>query len=521
MKEKNIWHGLSLNKIYNMDCLEGMKLLADNSVDAIVTDPPYWLSFMGKKRDYDVPSQEIREEALRVLKPWWYLLAFAGTRTQHRMAVRIEDAGFEIRDMIAWVYGSGFPKSLNIGKAVDKLQGNEREVSGYEERFGREGRKAKCGFKEEYVGASGTQDQSAMKPIMLPVSEEAKQWEGWGTALKPALEPITVARKPLWDWWFDVAKSICIHIIENSLYDNDIIWRIKNVKNVERQKKLKTFSTTEQQKMVEVSVSSVNSKEMQCVGIEIEKLLERMQGDTETTIEKRKIKEVELITEQTEKEYLQINKHTNWKENLIQLKNTDEDVSVVEKQSENLWLLTTQNDDEESIGSLLNEEIYTHSWKKNDTQRNDIDCYVWTATSQWVYMDIVHTIKIEFQNKYYEIEQLSDGSFIWNNKIKPYIESKSLNVAENVLKWGTGGINIDGCRVEGTYENEGRNVRQEDYKSESEFLTALSKEGRKTRSDSNSLGRFPANFIWSCNEDEYKYNGLESDLLEIQQILWE
>ena len=99
--------------------------------------------------------------------------------------------------MIEWVYGSGFPKSLNIGKAVDKLQGNEGEVSGYEERFGREGRKAKCGFKEEYVGASGTQDQSAMKPIMLPVSEEAKQWEGWGTALKPALEPITVARKPL------------------------------------------------------------------------------------------------------------------------------------------------------------------------------------------------------------------------------------------------------------------------------------------------------------------------------------
>jgi DNA modification methylase len=83
---------------------------------------------MGKKWDYDVPSTEIWEECLRVLKPGGYLLAFAGTRTQHRMAVRIEDAGFEIRDMIAWVYGSGFPKSLNIGKAVDKLQGNEREI---------------------------------------------------------------------------------------------------------------------------------------------------------------------------------------------------------------------------------------------------------------------------------------------------------------------------------------------------------------------------------------------------------
>jgi site-specific DNA-methyltransferase (adenine-specific) len=179
------------------DCLDRLKDLEDNSIDAIVTDPPYGLSFMGKKWDYDVPSVDIWKECLRVLKPGGYLLSFAGTRTQHRMAVNIEDAGFEIRDMIAWVYGSGFPKSLNIGKAVDKLQGNEREVSGYEERFGREGRKAKCGFKEEYVGASGTQDQSAMKPIMLPVSEEAKQWEGWGTALKPALEPITVARKPL------------------------------------------------------------------------------------------------------------------------------------------------------------------------------------------------------------------------------------------------------------------------------------------------------------------------------------
>lgn len=115
------------------DCLEKLKTIEDNSVDAVVTDPPYGLSFMGKKWDYDVPSQEIWEECLRVLKPGGYLLAFAGTRTQHRMAVRIEDAGFEIRDMIAWVYGSGFPKSLNIGKAVDKLQGNEREVVGVSE----------------------------------------------------------------------------------------------------------------------------------------------------------------------------------------------------------------------------------------------------------------------------------------------------------------------------------------------------------------------------------------------------
>lgn len=126
-------------KLHHGNCLEILRTLPAASVDAVVTDPPYGLSFMGKRWDYDVPSVEIWSECLRVLKPGGHLLAFAGTRTQHRMAVRIEDAGFEIRDMIAWVYGSGFPKSHNLNG----------------------------------------------------------EWQGWGTALKPALEPITVARKPL------------------------------------------------------------------------------------------------------------------------------------------------------------------------------------------------------------------------------------------------------------------------------------------------------------------------------------
>ena len=167
------------------DCLEVLKNTQDNSIDAVVTDPPYGLSFMGKKWDYDVPSVEIWQECLRVLKPGGYLLAFAGTRTQHRMAVRIEDAGFEIRDMIAWVYGSGFPKSLNIGKAVDKLQGNERETIGKNpnDREQRENALSDYGLQ----GGVGTSD----------LTKGTSEWEGWGTALKPALEPITVARKPL------------------------------------------------------------------------------------------------------------------------------------------------------------------------------------------------------------------------------------------------------------------------------------------------------------------------------------
>jgi DNA modification methylase len=128
----------NMTRLILSDCLDALQAMPEASVDAVVTDPPYGLSFMGKRWDYDVPAASVWAECLRVLKPGGHLLAFAGTRTQHRMAVRIEDAGFDIRDMIAWVYGSGFPKSHNLDGA----------------------------------------------------------WDGWGTALKPALEPITLARKP-------------------------------------------------------------------------------------------------------------------------------------------------------------------------------------------------------------------------------------------------------------------------------------------------------------------------------------
>ena len=168
------------------DCLERMKELDDNSVDSIVTDPPYGLSFMGKHWDKGVPSAEIWAEALRVLKPGGHLLAFAGTRTQHRMAVNIEDAGFEIRDMIAWVYGSGFPKSMNVGKAIDKAAGASRVVLAEREN--------RSTFDPDAQGGGGFQRGTIQ--ITAPATEAAKQWDGWGTALKPALEPVTVARKP-------------------------------------------------------------------------------------------------------------------------------------------------------------------------------------------------------------------------------------------------------------------------------------------------------------------------------------
>lgn len=187
------------------DCLGVMRTLPDNSVDSIVTDPPYGLNFMGNKWDCDVPGIDVWAECLRVLKPGGHLLAFSGTRTQHRMACRIEDAGFEIRDMIAWVYGSGFPKSMDISKAIDKAAGKVRDVVGLAVRCdGRvpelePGNSANKGYGGGFSGS---------RKITAPATESARQWQGWGTALKPALEPITMARKP---FACTVADNVMIH----------------------------------------------------------------------------------------------------------------------------------------------------------------------------------------------------------------------------------------------------------------------------------------------------------------------
>ena len=152
-----------LNKatLFNGNNMDALKSLPDNSIDSIVTDPPYGLSFMGKKWDHDVPSVEFWKEIFRVLKPGGHVLSFGGTRTYHRMVVNIEDAGFEIRDQIMWIYGSGFPKSHDLGKSTKKM------------------------------------------------GVETSQWDGWGTGLKPANEPICVARKPISEK--NIAENVMKH----------------------------------------------------------------------------------------------------------------------------------------------------------------------------------------------------------------------------------------------------------------------------------------------------------------------
>jgi len=177
---------MEVNKIIHGDCFDVLKDYPDNFFDSIVTDPPYGISFMNRKWDYDIPTVELWKEVLRVLKPGGHALVACGTRTQHRMAVNLEDAGFEIRDIVSWVYGSGFPKSLNVGKSIDKLEGNEREVIG-EKLFCRS--ESNCYAQDEWTR------QQAGKNIAI--TKGNSEWEGWGTALKPSVEFFTLCRKPL------------------------------------------------------------------------------------------------------------------------------------------------------------------------------------------------------------------------------------------------------------------------------------------------------------------------------------
>ena len=201
--------------IINGDCLEELKKLEDNSVDAVITDPPYGLSntkpqqvadvlkawvtgdtvsvpakrggFMGKDWDSFVPPPAVWEECMRVLKPGGHMAVFAGARTQDLMGLSIRLAGFEIRDTLGWVYGSGFPKSQNIARQLDKTLGEDVPI-------GKSFNTAGGGDRESEFANNG---RSEAHKQWSPMSDAAKQWDGWGTALKPAIEPIILARKPL------------------------------------------------------------------------------------------------------------------------------------------------------------------------------------------------------------------------------------------------------------------------------------------------------------------------------------
>jgi site-specific DNA-methyltransferase (adenine-specific) len=189
-------------RILQGDNRDTLKTLADNSIDAIVTDPPYGIDFLGKAWDANTGALETYQECLRVLKPGGHILAFSAARTYHHLAVTLEQAGFEIRDQIMWIYSSGFPKSQDIGKSIDRAAKKVTSKVGTTKKTQKVVHNSPpqllCSVCNKDANARYACDQGqACGMIYKPQTEEAKQWAGWGTALKPAHEPIALARKPL------------------------------------------------------------------------------------------------------------------------------------------------------------------------------------------------------------------------------------------------------------------------------------------------------------------------------------
>jgi len=359
--------------IINNDNIQALKELEDNSIDSVVTDPPYGLSFMGKKWDYDVPSKELWLEVFRVLKPGGHLLSFGGSRTYHRLAVGIEDAGFEIRDQIMWVYGSGFPKSHNIGKAVDKLQGNSK-------------------------------------------------WEGWGTALKPAHEPIVLARKPL---------------SEKTVAENVLKW-----------------------------------------------------GTGGINIDECRVEANEEITERVSK-----GGNKNKSNAMNELKEVIYQGNVLGRFPANF----IHDGSDEVVDMFPNSKS---NWKNKDIHKGDLG-----ISNNFGASGITgnHYDDTGSASRFFKTCNDTKKNTIWEDSeiaLKPAHEPIILarkplgekTVAKNVLKWGTGGINIDDSRVK-TDEKLGR----QQY-SKTSALKCSNYED-KFFDPSRGLGRFPANFIHDGSDE--------------------
>jgi hypothetical protein len=450
-------------KLLQGDNLPLLKLMEDNSVDAVVTDPPYGLSFMGKKWDYDVPSKELWEEVLRVLKPGGHLLSFCGTRTYHRMAVNIEDAGFEIRDMIEWVYGSGFPKSHNIGKAVDKLQGNEREAIPDPEAGRRN--KTVSKFADTYGDIKDKTDF---------VTKGTSEWEGWGTATKPAHEPIAFCTKPLTlelifaKMGIDITNEILNLCQKYNVNVNDVEQALNSI----------------HLKLEKVGVNTVAENARTCDWENIESaVIVALNFMSQKHTLKEKIEESREVS-------AQINARENGNSDLL-----EKTIQIGKVDNLREQMATLQN-------MLATETIGLNTillWKQvlEDVLEKAKMSTISTALEMTTGLKICNSLlKVNTQD-YTRANEIRPNHEPICMARKPLAEK---TVAENVLKYGTGGINIDASRV-GTDEELGRTNNPSDARPIHQ-LNSLSKE-KITIDNSNGLGRFPANLILSFAENEY------------------
>jgi DNA modification methylase len=469
-------------QVFHGNNLELLKQYPDNYFDAIVTDPPYglgkepnaeemlqaWITsgylevkgsgFMGKEWDAFVPQPIFWKEVFRTLKHGGHVVSFFGTRTYDWGVMAMRLAGFEIRDCIQWIYGSGFPKSHNISKAIDKSFGAEREVISSRELQGT----AKTLKGNNYNGDKNV-EKTDVYNITAPSTEQAKQWDGWGTALKPAHEDLVLARKP-----FQFSSDF-VYLYENIVYN----LKLKICQSKLFAKDVKEIFTLSQKdsKKVELDFAQwsvgkpFNTKEDLLVVMDMLQL-EMKEGNTTLNI-------VWL-----------------WLNTLVELWNVA-NTYTIETESSTITELRI-------LKSLEWESIFQNITLLKDNKTNGLIANVLTAESLFSVLNLkLNDILTHFAKENVTSKE-SEKTFVPNSEQivlarKPL--EKGLSIAENVMKWGTGGINIDGCRVDLSFGDDSRLGGNGSWKTDKTAKNVY--EGGYEGKDiqSSNLGRFPANLI--------------------------
>jgi DNA modification methylase len=469
-------------RLYHGDCIEVMRTLPDASVDAVVTDPPYGLEFMGK--DWDAPWKsgtvervtegtddthpfrdgsdrirfgiggqasvgfqlwftEVATEALRVLKPGGHLLAFGGTRTWHRLAVAIEDAGFEVRDSIAWVYGSGFPKSLDVSKAIDKRAGHWRGKAG----------QATTG-NDAMAGPNYERSDKGE-----PITAAAQKWSGFGTALKPAHEPIVVARKPLGSPAVNVLSVVESGLRERGV-EGDIQWTNGHVSGAGR---------------LDHPTSSLSTEARQAAGTSAVTAVERETLNAARPTDRSSATTTPPGGRPTANTSAPTTASRGANSEMPCSTPTAESAPVAARSNTSSSPSTTSTAEGRPTERASTARSITNLGARDS--HPDTESFAGIATGLTGSQATAH------------IRRLPDGSFVWPDGLPRKVAAGSLTVAQNVLTHGTGALNIDGCRIAGEQVLRVGNIEK------SEADQQVYGRGWQKSGTTPPAGRWPANVI--------------------------
>ena len=427
-------------RLFAGDCAVVLRDLADNSIDSCVCDPPYALvsigkrfgaddaapckpgktgayarasaGFMGKKWDTGETAFAIEFwcEVWRVLKPGAHVVAFGGARSFHRLACAIEDAGFEIRDQLAWAYGSGFPKSHDVSKGIDKAAGAEREVVGY----GCASEGGSVQRKSRAMMPGGAGERNTIATITAPATDAARQWEGWGTALKPAWEPICLARKPLGTGNIDVRRNVENAIRERG-FTGDFQWK-EYVASVGRVSRKSSSQRAEQN--AETSVSGAN-----------ENTITNTECSAATFLEHPRASSTDFTANG-----ISIGAREPPPHCVTQSSVTTEDHALAAEKSSRL-----------SSRSIILGEGVQRTEDRSATESTPISNGEASRPDTESFAGIATGLS---GSQAHALIKREGNLFVWPEMLPTFVPSKPLNVAANVLRWGTGAINVDGCRIE-------------------------------------------------------------------------